>query len=192
MTHLSQQNSLQRDTYGIDYSKMNDEARIRNFKDMKLALEAELQEALDEMGWKPWATSRHFKKKAVQGELIDAYHFLMNLMLIAGMNDEMVDEMYMAKRDKNMDRQAEGYDGVSGKCQGCKRALDDAHTICMLVEVLWGATGDPIKAGYCWENDEVYTYNAQTNEKTVSYLGRDNSLYAMIAAAYKDQKKETK
>lgn len=128
--HLDLQKKLQADAYGIDYTRMNNEARIRNFKDQALALEDEIHEALNEMGWKPWASSRHFHTEAVRGELIDAYHFLMNLMLMAGMNEEMVDEMYRKKNAKNLQRQQDGYDGVAGKCPLCKRAYDDDAVEC--------------------------------------------------------------
>lgn len=127
---MMQQLTLQRDTYGIDYASMTDEELIHQFKEMKLALEKELGEALDEMGWKPWATSKHFNKPAIQGELVDAWHFFMNLMLIAGMTPDSLWDGYQAKRLKNIRRQQEGYDGVTGKCPGCFRALDDPHVLC--------------------------------------------------------------
>lgn len=130
MTHLNLQNQLQRDAYGIAYESMNTDEKIAAIKDMVLALTDELHEALAEVGWKPWATSRHIHTEALQGELIDAYHFLMNLMLIAGMTDEDVDRMYREKNRRNLERQQAGYDGVTGKCPGCGRALDDVlnHT----------------------------------------------------------------
>ena len=46
---MKNQFELQRDTYGIDYSNMTDEERIRHFKEMKIAFDSEMQEALDEM-----------------------------------------------------------------------------------------------------------------------------------------------
>lgn len=125
MTHLNLQNQLQRDAYGIAYESMNTDEKIAAIKDMVLALTDELHEALAEVGWKPWATSRHIHTEALRGELIDAYHFLMNLMLIAGMTDEDVDRMYREKNRRNLERQQAGYDGVTGKCPGCGRALDD-------------------------------------------------------------------
>jgi len=124
------QKKLQKETYGIDYDGMTDEERIAQFKDMHIALTDELHEALGEMGWKPWATSKHFNQEAVQAELIDAWHFFMNLMLIAGLTPDKLLEAYELKRAKNMARQAEGYDGVATKCRGCKRAFDDDAVKC--------------------------------------------------------------
>lgn len=125
MTHLNLQNQLQRDAYGIAYDSMNTDEKIAAIKDMVLALTDELHEALAEVGWKPWATSRHIHTEDFRGELIDAYHFLMNLMLIAGMTDEDVDRMYREKNRRNLERQQAGYDGVTGKCAACGRAGDD-------------------------------------------------------------------
>lgn len=135
---MKNQFELQRDTYGIDYSNMTDEERIRHFKEMKIAFDSEMQEALDEMGWKPWATSRHFNEPGVQGELIDAWHFFMNLMLIAGLDSDTLFKKYQAKRLKNIARQQAGYDGVKGKCPGCKRALDDDAVDCREGSLLKG------------------------------------------------------
>lgn len=126
MTPLEMQHRLQLDAYGINYATMTDEEKIVAAKDMILALTDELHEALAEIGWKPWATSRHINGEAFKGELIDAYHFLMNLFLIAGMNDNEVERRYREKNRRNLDRQIEGYDGISGKCPNCKRALDDS------------------------------------------------------------------
>lgn len=121
---------MQRDTYGIDYSALTDAERIEHFKNMYVALDDEMHEALGEMGWKPWATSRHFNTEAVQGELIDAWHFFMNLMHISGLTPDKLIIAYESKRAKNIRRQKEGYDGVSTKCKGCKRALDDDAVEC--------------------------------------------------------------
>lgn len=145
--HLYEQNALQLTAYGIDFSRMTDEEKIEQIKTNVLALTDELHEALAEVGWKPWASSRHINTEALRGELIDAYHFMMNLMLIAGMDEDMVSRMYNEKHQRNKDRQAEGYDGIAGKCPVCQRALDD---------VLEHENPDPrsdtgiaIAAGYC-------------------------------------------
>lgn len=106
------------------------EVLIPEFKDMVMALQDELHEALAEIGWKPWAESRHFNTEAVQGELIDAFCFLTSLMLIAGMDANTVFNKYMLKMAINHKRQDDGYDAVSGKCPDCKRAYDDPAVLC--------------------------------------------------------------
>lgn len=104
--------------------------RAQFVRDMVLSLEDELHEALNEVGWKPWAKSRHFNTEAFQSELIDCWHFFLNLMLVAGMDEDDLVAGYFAKRGVNIARQNLGYDGQSGKCPECKRALDDKYTTC--------------------------------------------------------------
>lgn len=134
MDILAVQETLQRDTYLLDFREMGNEERIVQVKEMKLALEAELQEMLDEVGWKPWASSRFVNAEAMRGELIDALHFLLNLMILAGFRDwEEVEAAYLKKRNINAQRQEDGYDGVSGKCPACRRALDDGATRCKIL-----------------------------------------------------------
>jgi hypothetical protein len=108
-------------TYEVD--------RINEFRTMVLALEDELHEALNETGWKPWASSRHFNTDAVKGELVDAWCFLMSLMLLAGMTPAELYQRYQAKMEINHKRQDEGYSGTE-KCKECGRALDDPATAC--------------------------------------------------------------
>ena len=156
---MKAQFELQRDTYGIDYSAMTDEERIHHFKEMLHAFNDEMHEALGEMGWKPWATSRHFNTEGVQGELIDAWHFFMNLMLIAKLTPDDLFRLYNIKRVKNMARQQEGYDGIAGKCPVCRRALDDDAVKCHVE----GAT--EFETEYCCHADGSYTKRRVVNTK---------------------------
>lgn len=128
---MDMQREFQRNLNGYDVDDQSVETRIGNFRESVLALTDELHEALNEMGWKSWATSRHFNTESVQGELIDAWHFMMNLFLHAGMTPEDIYKAYMAKHEINVQRQEDGYDGVSTKCPKCKRALDDKGVKCM-------------------------------------------------------------
>lgn len=112
-----------------DLAAMDDLTRIRHIKENILACTDELHEALNEIGWKQWATSRHINEDALKKELIDAAHFLINLMLHAGMTADEFFEMYIVKNKRNFERQAEGYDGVSSKCPHCARALDDVGVV---------------------------------------------------------------
>lgn len=127
---LADQHALQQKSYKKDPTTLDDEERAEFIRWNVLALEDELHEALQEVGWKPWATSRHLNRDAFKGELVDAYHFFMNLMLAADIDADEFLEAYQAKRTKNAKRQAEGYDGVTGKCPHCKRALDDSAVMC--------------------------------------------------------------
>lgn len=103
--------------------------RIVFIRDMILALTDELHEALNETGWKPWASSDHINEEAFKNELVDAWHFFMNLMLVAKMSPEELYIRYLRKHEKNKDRQEVGYDGLD-KCPMCKRAFDDDAVQC--------------------------------------------------------------
>lgn len=129
---LDAQRALQINTYGIDPPTLDGDERVEFIRWNVLALEDELHEALGEVGWKPWATSRHLNRESYVGELVDAWHFLMNLLLVAGVTEEEFVARYDAKRRRNAERQVEGYDGVADKCPKCWRALDDKHTGCKL------------------------------------------------------------
>lgn len=127
---LNRQRELQKKYYGVDVATLTDEQRAEYIRSMALALADELHEALNETGWKPWATSRHINREAYLGELIDVLHFWANLVLVVNTNEEELTAMYFAKADKNAKRQLAGYDGVQGKCTTCGRAFDDAAVLC--------------------------------------------------------------
>jgi len=127
---LEAQWALQVQAYGKDPRKLSDEERMEWVRWNILALEDELHEALQETGWKPWATKNHLNEDAFRGELVDGLHFFLNLMLVANISAEELLAGYQLKREKNAKRQADGYDGVSTKCPECKRALDDDAVEC--------------------------------------------------------------
>lgn len=117
-------------------SEMTDEERIEFIRWNVLACVDELHEALAEVGWKPWATSRHLNRDAFLHELVDAQLFLHNLMLTVLRDDDSVsklqdevDSLIQARIRRAIDRQVNGYDGVEGKCPHCHRSLDDVPTI---------------------------------------------------------------
>jgi dimeric dUTPase (all-alpha-NTP-PPase superfamily) len=91
------------------------------------ALSDEVHEATNETGWKPWATSNHLNREAYLAELVDAWHFFMNMCLLADITPDELYAGYLAKNQVNHDRQTNGYDGVKSKCPGCKRAYDEAN-----------------------------------------------------------------
>lgn len=99
------------------------------------ALMAELGEMLNEVGWKPWASSRHINMPAAMDEMVDAWHFFLNILLAQAAWHKVdlstmalaFEAQYVKKNAKNLQRQIEGYDGVSGKCAHCHRELDSIH-----------------------------------------------------------------
>lgn len=127
---MDAQRKLQAGYNGYDIAEQSTQQRIDNIALNVLACTDELHEALNEIGWKPWASSRHINEDKLKGELIDAWHFFMNLCLHAGLTPDELFKRYFEKRAINVARQADGYDGVSTKCPGCKRALDDPLVEC--------------------------------------------------------------
>src|SRR5690606_25002112 len=97
------------ESYGLDPADLPEEERIEFIRWNVLALTDELHEALNECGWKPWATSRHVNEEAALKELIDAWHFFMNLLWAIGGralkdNDALADALfnaYVAKNKRN-------------------------------------------------------------------------------------------
>lgn len=131
---LNAQLDLQRNSFGADPKALDSEQTVEWIRWNVLALEDELHEALAEVGWKPWAKSKHVNRDAYVSELVDAFHFLMNLMIVVDCDASEFLAKYAEKRGLNAERQAAGYDGVSGKCPICKRALDDAAVTCTETE----------------------------------------------------------
>jgi len=92
------------------------------------ALEDEIHEAMQEVGWKPWATNRDINQELFLKEMVDAFHFFMNMLLCgmghlqpAGIADAFT-IAYIEKNAVNAQRQQEGYTGQA-KCPFCKREL---------------------------------------------------------------------
>lgn len=120
---------------GHKFETMTLRERIVYIRDMVLALSNELQaEVMQECAWKPWLTddSKLFiNERAIFGELIDVWHFLMNLMLVVRPTltpEQLAHEMYRGyvhKREVNVNRQRIGYDGVESKCPNCSRDVAD-------------------------------------------------------------------
>lgn len=134
-----------------DFDRMTPELRAIYIKDQVLSLISELHEALDEMGWKAWATSRHFNREAFFAELVDAQCFLLNLFLATGYTPEEtalnIANTHANKWTRNIARQSNGYDGVTGKCPHCHRAYDDDAVKCVPRQT---ATENPFPApAYC-------------------------------------------
>lgn len=132
---IAETKKLQIEAYGQDPTLLTGEDRVEYIKWNVLAAIDELMEMLGEVGWKNWATSRHVNEDAAGGEMIDLLHFASNLLLALHWDDEKLNTAYLAKMSKNRTRMASGtYDGVSGKCPICRRALDDENTKCTETE----------------------------------------------------------
>jgi dUTPase-like protein len=131
---LTSQLKLQQDL-GYDFTKMSIAERIQFIKDMMLAAQQELGEALNEVSWKPWTVGERFNTTAFTSELGDVFQFIMNMWFVA-LPCLTPTELAEAMRDTlqlkliiNRKRHAEGYDGVNTKCPHCTRALDDVGVV---------------------------------------------------------------
>src|SRR5690606_37354927 len=78
---LVAQRQLQVDSFGVDPLKLTGDERAEFIRWNALALTDEIHEMLGEVGWKPWATARHVNHDLAVKELVDAWHFFMNLLL---------------------------------------------------------------------------------------------------------------
>lgn len=134
---LELQHELQVEGFGKDPMAYETEDAIQFIHWNVTALVDELHEMLAEIGWKPWASSRHINGGPAMKEMVDAWHFFMNILMALapayGIENDLGDlaetfeGLYLAKRNVNAQRQHEGYDGVSSKCTICRRELSEAH-----------------------------------------------------------------
>ena len=110
-----------------DPRHLDDEAMAEFMRWYFAACVIELAEAMQEVGWKPWATDRSIRVPAFVGEMVDAFHFFMNMLLCGtGMTPENIAKVftdaYLEKNAINAQRQKEGYTGLE-KCRDCGREL---------------------------------------------------------------------
>ena len=81
--------------------------------EMIAAMHNELEEIRDWFPWKHWKSYQDysFDKSApeIKYEIIDIFHFMMNMMLIMDMDGKEVLQTYFSKREQNIKRQEKGY-----------------------------------------------------------------------------------
>lgn len=114
---LENQKQLQENTMGYSFKDMTPQDKARYIKDMILWTTDELHEALHELPYaKDWSKKyekedyNHEKQwKLFKEEMIDAWHFFMNIMIAAGFTPEEIFKMYMEKSAINVERQKTGY-----------------------------------------------------------------------------------
>ena len=74
-----------------------------------LATVDELMEALRETPWKSWKKNQTLNEENFKEELIDVWHFLINLSLASGMDSIEVYKRFVGKNQINHKRQDEKY-----------------------------------------------------------------------------------
>lgn len=113
---LNKQRELQ-ERLGYDFAALTKEERTALIKEFSIHVNQELNEMLYELPhFKPWKDysnmSRAEYKAAInkaRKEMIDFQHFVNNIYLLLGMNEDMIHDMYMDKNKENHQRQDEGY-----------------------------------------------------------------------------------
>lgn len=151
--YLDAQWQLQVEAFGLDPLRFTADELEEYVRWNVLALEDELHEALQELSWKPWAQGHRFDVDAFRREMVDALHFMLNLLLVTGDETEgdnaigmiahRVRNEYFEKRAVNAQRQAAGYDGLN-KCRICGRAFDDELTLHVHGENLYCPCGERV------------------------------------------------
>lgn len=125
---------LQADVYDVDYASLhgnspdNLNALIEYIRWNMLAIDDELAEVRKAISWKPWQHDEPYAdRKEIVKECVDVLHFVANILCAAGATDDELDSEYLAKMQKNADRQRNGYKVLDAgvKCTKCFRALDD-------------------------------------------------------------------
>jgi len=78
---------------------------------LTLAMESEIDEIRREVNWKWWKNPKDIDQTALQGEVIDMWHFLISLSQKVGLSADDVYRVYVEKNAENHARQ----DGKSDK-----------------------------------------------------------------------------
>ena len=76
---------------------------------MTLATIDELMESIRETPWKPWKKNQNFNYEEYKDELVDLFHFFMNLCLAVDMKADELYNRYHIKMETNKRRQREKY-----------------------------------------------------------------------------------
>jgi len=74
-----------------------------------MALSDELHELLHTTPWKPWKKQQTLDVEEAKKELVDLFHFYMNLCLAVGMGPDELFDRYKTKNMENVGRQLRGY-----------------------------------------------------------------------------------
>ena len=133
---LRRTEELQKDVYFINYEEMEGDKpqNIRKLVEYMrwnmLAIDDELAEMRQAISWKPWQhDDPYLDRDELVKEAVDVLHFVANIICAAGATDDELDEIYLAKMEKNRARQRDGYRvrDAGVKCSICSRALDEVQ-----------------------------------------------------------------
>lgn len=106
---LESTKELQSVTYGYDWTKFSTKSLADYIWWNVFAANQELAETAVEFSWKPWATDPPFvNRDRIRDEVIDVLHFLGNILVSLGVDDDELAYFYALKQQKNRKRQASG------------------------------------------------------------------------------------
>jgi len=77
--------------------------------EMILCTVDELMEALRETPWKSWKKNQELHTEKFKEEIIDIWHFIINLSLASGMGPQEVYDRFINKNKINIKRQEDNY-----------------------------------------------------------------------------------
>jgi len=73
------------------------------------ALLHEVVELQRETNWKWWKTTKDLDNENIQEEVIDLWHFLIQLSIEVGLDPDIIVQKYIKKNKENLERQKRGY-----------------------------------------------------------------------------------
>ncbi len=110
--------TLQREAYGFEWTGDESPGQVASsLKDNVLAAAVELTgEVPREFHWKYWSHTEPFvNRDRVRDELVDVLHFIANMLIAIGVDDDELEEAYQQKQYINRMRQHEKYIASQGK-----------------------------------------------------------------------------
>ena len=87
----------------------SDEQRQKFINMMTIACIDEVMEAIRETRFKDWKKNQEYNEDKFQDELVDAWHFLINLSLASGMTAQSLYDKFTEKNKINHERQDRKY-----------------------------------------------------------------------------------
>lgn len=90
----------------IDFNTMS---LIQYIRLMFIGIVTEACEALECVNWKPWKQSKTQSQEELKKEIVDIWHFLINLTMASGMDAEEILKRFKTKNKINMQRQEDEY-----------------------------------------------------------------------------------
>lgn len=73
---------------------------------LTIAMESEIDEIRREVNWKWWKNPKEIDVDALQGEVIDLWHFLLSMSRVVGLTPADIVRIYKEKNAENHDRQS--------------------------------------------------------------------------------------